>query len=254
MERVPLSVVIITLNEEHSLGDCLKSIEFADELVVVDSGSTDKTVEIAEKAGAIVINQPWLGYGAQKQQGVDQAINDWVLCIDADERVSRDLSTAILTVLESPNAKAYEMPRCNRFMGRWLRHGEGYPDLSLRLFNRNFAKWSNDVVHEKVIADCEVIRLKGDLLHESEHGITEYISKQNRYTSLQAQSMFESGKRIGALKLISSPIFRFIKFYFIRLGFIDGLPGLIHIAIGCVNSFLKYAKLIEKSKSGKNIS
>ena len=144
------------------------------------------------------------------------------------------------------------MPRRNRFLGRWLRHGEGYPDLSLRLFNREHANWSDDPVHEKVVAGTAVGRLKGDLLHESESGIADYIAKQNRYTTLQAEALHARGKRAGVLRLVFSPLFRFIKFYFLRLGFLDGLPGLIHILIGCQNSFYKYAKLLEleRNKTG----
>ena len=247
--RTPFSVVIITLNEERNLGKCLASVKFADEIVVVDSGSTDKTLEIAKNAGATTISQTWLGYGEQKQLGVDQASNDWVLCIDADETISEQLRHSILAVLEEPRMNAYEMPRRNRFLGRWLRHGEGYPDMNLRFFNRRYAKWSDDAVHEKVIANCAVGKLAGDLLHESEQGIQDYLAKQNRYTSLQAQIMFDAGKRVSVVKLLTSPVFRFIKFYLVRLGFVDGLPGLVHILIGCMNSFFKYAKLIEKWKN-----
>jgi len=130
-------------------------------------------------------------------------------------------------------------------MGRWLKHGEGYPDLSVRLFDREHAGWSSDPVHEKVVAHGPVGQLNGDLLHESETGLADYIAKQNRYTSLHAEALYARGKRAGAARLLFSPLSRFVKFYFLRLGFLDGVPGLVHITIGCWNSFMKYAKLRE---------
>ncbi len=243
---IPLSVTIIARNEESRLGDCLKSVWFADELLVVDSGSSDGTVVVAESRGARVIHQDWLGYGPQKQFAVDQARHDWVLCLDADERLSDDLAEAVRGALvEEPLHQAYEMPRCNRFMDHWLGYGEGYPDRSLRLFNRQYARWSLDPVHEKVETDGPVGRLDADLLHRSENGLADYLAKQNRYTSLQANALFEAGRRVGAAKLLLSPLLRFFKFYLLRAGFRDGIPGLIHILIGCHNSFMKYAKLLE---------
>lgn len=248
----PLSVAVITLNAGRQLDACLQSVAFADEILVVDSGSTDATLEIAQRRGARVLRQDWLGYGGQKRFAVNQAKHRWVLSIDADERVSDALRESIQNELEAPRFQAYQMPRRNRFLGRWLRHGEGYPDFSLRLFNREHANWSDDPVHEKVVADTTVGRLKGDLLHESESGVADYIAKQNRYTTLQAEALHARGKRAGVLRLLLSPFFRFIKFYFLRLGFLDGLPGLIHILIGCQNSFYKYAKLLElgRNKTG----
>lgn len=242
--RVSLSVVIITLNAVDQLGDCLRSVAFADEIVVVDSGSGDATCEHARNQGATVIAQPWLGFGKQKQFAVDQARHDWVLCVDADERVSERLRHDIETELRKPCYRAYRMARCNRFMGRWLRHGEGYPDWSLRLFHRGAARWSDDEVHEKVIAQVPVGTLRGDLLHESEETLGAYLEKQNRYTTLQAKALYRQGKRAHIGHLVISPLLRFIKFYFLRLGFLDGVPGLVHIAIGCFNSFMKYAKLM----------
>lgn len=240
-----LSVVVITLNCAHQLEDCLKSAAFANQLLVVDSGSTDATHAIAEKYGARVIQQDWLGYGKQKQFAATQAHHPWILSLDADERVTEALRREIQNELKAPRFHAYEMPRCNRFMGRWLRHGEGYPDLSLRFFHRDHARWSDDPIHEKVVAHGPVGRLGGDLLHETHTTLVDYLAKQNRYTSLQAEQLHARGQRAGIAKLLLSPFFRFIKFYFLRLGFLDGVPGLVHIAIGCGNSFMKYAKLRE---------
>jgi glycosyltransferase involved in cell wall biosynthesis len=244
LSRQPFSVVIIAKNAATQLAACLESASFADEMLVVDSGSSDGTAELAAKNGARVMQKEWLGFGRQKQFAVEAARHDWVLCLDADERVSEPLRASILTALAAPAAQAYAMPRCNRFMGRWLRHGEGYPDWSLRLFDRRHARWSDDPVHERIITDAPVIRIKGDLLHDSAETLAGYLDKQNRYTSMQAEALFKAGPRAGVAQLLLSPALRFAKFYFLRLGFLDGTAGLVHIAIGCCNSFHKYAKLM----------
>lgn len=243
VSREAFSAVIITLNAAAQIEACLQSVAFADEVLVVDCGSTDATLALAQKAGARILHQDWLGYGAQKQFAISQAKNDWVLCLDADERVSTPLRTAIEAALMAPKAYGFDLPRCNRFMGRWLRHGEGYPDWSLRLFHRKYGRWSEDPVHEKVELDGAPGRLQGDLLHESAEDLTRYLEKQNRYTTLQAAVLRQRGKRASVAQMVLSPLLRFVKFYIGRLGFLDGVPGLVHIAIGCHNSFIKYAKL-----------
>lgn len=246
-----LSAVIITRNAAAQLDACLESVRFADEILIVDSGSTDATREIAQRHNARVLHQDWLGYGRQKQFAVEQAANDWVLCLDADERVGAPLAHRIQEALRKPDRYAYDMPRCNRFMGRWLRHGEGYPDPNLRLFHRGHARWSDDPIHEHVVTTEAVGRLDGDLLHETETTLAEYLEKQNRYTTLQAERLHAAGKRIGAARLVLSPLGRFIKFYLLRRGFLDGVPGLVHISIGCMNSFMKYAKLMQLARTSK---
>lgn len=246
-----LSVVVIALNASDQIDACLASVAFADEILVVDSGSTDGTVEIARSRGAKVIHQPWLGFGPQKQFAVGQAVYDWVLCLDTDEQVTRELQMNIRNMLIAPGYRAYRMPRCNRFMGRWLRHGEGYPDWSLRMFDRRAARWSDDAVHEKVLTDQPVGELQGDLLHASGENLHAYLEKQNRYTTLQAEMLVRQGKRIHSGHLVLSPIFRFFKFYLGRRGFLDGVPGLVHIIIGCFNSFAKYAKALAMTR-GEN--
>jgi len=240
---MPLSVTIITLNAAAQLERCLESIAFAEEVIVVDSGSTDGTRELAARRGARVIRKEWLGFGAQKQFAVEAAGHDWVLCVDADECVSQELREGITEELKAPRGFVYAMPRRNRFLGRWLKHGEGYPDWSVRLFHREHARWGSEPVHEKVMTRSPVLKLSGDLLHDSAETLEKYLDKQNRYTSLQAESMHAAGRRANALHLVLSPLLRFIKFYLLRLGFLDGVPGLVHIAIGCMNSFNKYAKL-----------
>ncbi len=244
---VPLSLCIITRDAASELASCIASVPFASEVVVVDSGSRDDTVEIARGCGARVVQQPWLGFGPQKNFAIAQAAHDWVLCLDADERVSPELAASIRDALARDRAdtRGYAMARCNRFLGRWLRHGEGYPDWNLRLFDRAHGRWSEDAVHEHVLVDGRVGRLSGDLLHASAESLEHYLDKQNRYTTLQAQILFGKGQRPSTARMVLSPLVRFVRMYVFRLGFLDGVPGLVHIAIGCVNSFMKYAKLRE---------
>jgi hypothetical protein len=242
LSRPPLSAVIITKDAASQLGPCLESLDFVDEIIVVDSGSADGTRELAESQGARVIEHTWLGFGPQKRFAVSQARNNWVLCVDADERVSPALRESILRELAAPRGKVYEFPRRNRFMGRYLRHGEGYPDWNRRLFHREHAMWSDDTVHEQLLTAEPVVRLTGDLLHDSAESLARYMEKQDRYTTLQAEQMLAAGRHPGVFQMLLSPVVRFVKFYFVRLGFLDGIPGLVHIAIGCKNSFEKYAK------------
>lgn len=250
-DKLPITVAIIALNAAEQIGPCLASVAFADEIVVVDSGSTDATAEIARRHGARVETKEWMGFGRQKQHAVSIARHDWVLCLDVDERVSEDLARSIRQALAQRRYHAFRMARRNRFLGRWLGHGEGYPDWSLRFFHRAHASWSNDEVHEAVLTTAEVGGLEGDLMHESAEDVATYLAKQNRYTTLHAQALFRQGVRASYWRLAASPLARFLKFYLLRLGFLDGGPGFAHIVIGCNNSFHKYLKLIELEKAGR---
>jgi glycosyltransferase involved in cell wall biosynthesis len=253
--RAKLSAVLITQDAASQIEACLASVAFADEILVVDSGSSDDTLAIAQRHGARVLHHDWPGYGAQKQFAVEQAAHDWVLCVDADERITQTLQENIAKTIVSQRFPAYRMARANVFMGRVLRHGEGYPDWSLRLFDRRHARWSDDPVHESVIpaAPDAVGTLAGDLMHESSETLASYLAKQNKYTSLQAERLFRDGKRAGWARIALAPLVRFIKFYVVRLGFLDGVPGLVHIFIGCQNSMLKYAKLREMAETKKSM-
>ena len=241
--RLALSLVVVAYDAGREIADCLGSARFAAESVVVDSGSRDDTVEIARRSGARVFAQPWLGYGPQKNFAVAKASHDWVLCLDADERVSPELEAAIREAMAGPRHAAYAMPRRNRFLGRWLSHGEGYPDWNIRLFDRRRARWSEDVVHERVIVEGSIGRLRGDLLHASAESLDGYLAKQNRYTTLQAEVLHARGVRSSSARLVLSPLARFMRFYVLRAGFLDGSAGLVHIAIGAFASFCKHAKL-----------
>jgi glycosyltransferase involved in cell wall biosynthesis len=250
-EKIPLTVAVIALNAQGQIGELLASVPFADEVLVVDSGSTDGTADLARSRGARVIHQDWLGFGRQKQFAVAAARNDWVLCLDVDERVTPGLAQSIRQAMAGGRYKAWRMARRNRFLGAWLSHGEGYPDWSLRLFHRAHANWSNDEVHEAVLTTAEVGRLEGDLLHDSAEDVATYLGKQNRYTTLHAEALHRQGVRVGYARLFVNPLARFLKFYVLRLGFLDGGPGFAHVAIGCTNTFHKYLKLIELQKAGR---
>jgi glycosyltransferase involved in cell wall biosynthesis len=252
-EPLPLSLVIIARDAAHELADCLASAAFAAETIVVDSGSSDDTAAIAVRSGARVIERAWEGFGPQKNFAVGEARHDWVLCLDADERVTPDLAAAIRALFATggPPAAAYSIAHRNRFLGRWLAHGEGYPDWNIRLFDRRRARWSADLVHEKVVANGPVSKLRGDLLHASAESIDTYIAKQNRYTTVQANLMHARGERASIMQLALSPAARFLRFYVLRLGFLDGTAGFAHIAIGAFASFLKYAKLRALQEDGR---
>jgi glycosyltransferase involved in cell wall biosynthesis len=245
LEPVPLSLVVITRDAASDIAECLASASFAAESLVVDSGSADHTVETARRSGARVVTHAWMGFGPQKQFAVQQAANDWVLCLDADERVSPELSAAIRDLFGkgAPPHAAYAVARRNRFLGRWLAHGEGYPDWTARLFDRRRARWSDDPVHERVLADTPIGRVHGDLLHASAEAIESEVAKQNRYTTLQAHWLHARGVRGSSLAMVLSPVVRFLRYYVARLGFLDGAAGFAHIAIGAFASFLKHAKL-----------
>ncbi|HEX6138002.1 MAG TPA: glycosyltransferase family 2 protein [Casimicrobiaceae bacterium] len=254
MDRpLPVSLVVITRDAAADIAECLLSAQLCADALVVDSGSGDHTVETARRSGARVVSHAWLGFGPQKQFAVQQAAHDWVLCLDADERLSPELRQSIRALFArgDPPHPAYALARRNRFLGRWLAHGEGYPDWTTRLFDRRRARWSDDPVHERVIADGPIGRIDGDLLHASAESLERYVAKQNRYTTLQADALHARGERSSALAMAGAPLARFLRFYIVRLGFLDGAAGFAHIAIGAFASFLKHAKLRALERGGR---
>lgn len=249
---LPLSLVLITRDAARQLPACLASAAgLVDEVVVVDSDSRDDTVAVARSLGAVVVEQPFLGFGPQKQLAVSRARHDWVLCLDADEQLTPELAASIRAAVQAPQAGAYRFARRNRFFGRYLRHGEAYPDWCVRLFDRRQARWSDDPVHEKVCVTGPLGTLHGDLLHDSAEDLAAYISKQNRYTDLQVAQLFAAGVKPRRAKLFTSPLARFVRFYIFRQGFRDGAAGFAHIAIGSFFAFVKYAKLQERWRRGE---
>ena len=249
-----ISAVLITKNSMHSIAKCLNGVSFLDEIIVVDSGSEDGTFEYAQNFGARVFRHQWLGFGPQKNYAVSLASHDIVFCIDSDEVVTEELRQSILS-LTTFDGSGYWITRRNLFLGSWLSHGEAYPDRLIRLFDRRKAQWDASEVHEKVVeVDGRQISkvLNGDLLHFSADSIESYLNKQERYATIQAKNLYENGARIGLVRLLVSPLFRFIKMYFFKRGFLDGAPGLIHIAIGSYATFIKYAKLYEYQLNDEN--
>ncbi|MBF0382751.1 MAG: glycosyltransferase family 2 protein [Magnetococcales bacterium] len=251
--KLPISVTVITFNEAESLKDCLLSVAFAKDIVVVDSGSGDETVSIAKSMGARVFNNPWPGYGQQKNFALNKAQFDWVLCLDADERVDNTLKKSVVEAINNAEEQyqGYSMARQNHLLGRGLRHGFGYPDYKVRLVNRRYGRWTEPPVHEFIEVDGPVGQLKGDILHFSGENLLEYLEKQNRYTSLQAKIMADKNVSLLPLRIVFNPIFCFFKGYFIKRAFLDGLPGLIHTVFHCFTTFTKYAKLYELRRKNK---
>jgi glycosyltransferase involved in cell wall biosynthesis len=264
-----ISATVITLNEEANIQRALESLGWADEIIVVDSGSTDRTVEIARRFTGKVMIKDWPGYSAQKNFAAEQARNDWIFSLDADEQLSPQLISEIasLKVPDSDVGQAsslsslpahslkiagYEMPRLCRYMGRWIRHSGWYPDYKLRLYNRTVACWKGDFVHESVSVNGRVARLQGQLLHYTVRSASEHHQRMDRYTTLAAQEMHKKGKRASIAALMLSPIAGFVRSYLLRLGFLDGTPGLAIAYFAAHYNFLKYIKLLELEKAQKD--
>lgn len=251
MTREKLSVTIITLNEETEIGACLESIAWADEIIVVDSGSADRTVEIAKKFTEKVFLHPWEGYARQKNWAVAQASHEWVLSIDADERVPRELRGEIEAVLGSSSpVGGYYIPRKNFFLGRWIRHGGWHPDYVLRLFQRNEGRFVDRRVHESVSVDGPTGKLRTPLEHYTYRSIEAYFERMERYATLAAEEMFERGRKASRLDLTLRPWSTFLKMYFLRLGFLDGRDGLRLARLYSLYTLSKYEKLA-KMRQGK---
>ncbi len=250
MPRVPLSVTIITLNEERNLPRALQSVQWAEEILVIDSGSTDRTVELGQQLGARVISRPWPGYGKQKNFAQQSAAYDWVLNIDADEFVTPELAAEIQQVLEfvgtgHSQAKGFYFPRKTFYLGRWIKHGGWYPNHLVRLADRRAASWTEPTVHETLVVKGDVFGLVGALEHDSFSGIREQILTNLNFSRLGSEDLKNKGQRASLFKLLWKPLGKFLETYVMKLGFMDGLPGLI-ISINAAHSmFLKYAYLIE---------
>ena len=252
--KLPITVTIIACNEEKRIGECLSSVQWADDIVVIDSGSRDRTVEIAESHGARVIHNPWPGYGEQKQFASGQARNDWILNLDADEFVTSDLTESIRATFRSlpDSVVAFECNFEHFLMGKWLRHGEAYPDPHIRLFNRQYGDWNSRAIHEHIEIKGDVGRLQGTIRHRTVESLAEYIDKINRYTDLQAEIIVKSGVKVTFSQLFSRSLWRFLRGYIFRLGFLDGIAGLTHSMTSTLTSYLKYAKAheIQNRKKG----
>lgn len=249
-----LSVVIITFNEEGNIGRCIDSVRaIADEIIVLDSFSTDKTVEIAKSKNAVIHQQTFAGYIEQKNSALQLAKYPFILSLDADEAVDEKLLSSIAAEKKEFSALAYTMNRCSNYCGRFIRHGLWYPDKKLRLFNKSIASWGGTNPHDKIVmaAPAQTKHLEGDLCHFSYYSVEEHIQQNNRFSTISARAMWEKGKRTNLFRIVINPWWNFILGYFIRLGFLDGYLGFI-IAVNTAHlTFLKHIKLYQLQRNAK---
>ena len=244
-----ISATIIALNEERNLPRALDSLDCVDEVVVVDSGSADRTREVARRHGARVTENPWPGYAAQKNLAAARAAHDWILSIDADEALSEQLSAEIMRLKQQgPRAAGYRMPRRAQYLGRWILHSGWYPDHKLRLYDRRRGRWVGDYVHERVQVDGPVETLSADLLHYTCESLSQHLRTLDRYTTLAAQELRGQGRRAGPARLLLAPPWTFLKTYLLQQGFRDGYPGLLISSMAAWYVFLKWAKTLQSSQ------
>jgi glycosyltransferase involved in cell wall biosynthesis len=241
--RVPtLSAIVITRNEAGNIAACLDSVGFCDQRIVVDCGSTDETVAIARERGAEIAVRAWDGFGPQKNHALSLADGDWVLSIDADERVTPALAQAIRAAITQAGFDGYEMPRLSRFLGREMRHSGMYPDYVLRLFRRGRARFSDSLVHERVVCAGAVGRLDPPLLHEPVRRIEEALSRMDRYSTAGAEMLAASGRRVSFASGITHGLWTFFRVYVLRRGFLDGREGFLLAVANAEGSYYRYMK------------
>ncbi len=245
-----LSVLVITKNEEANIRDCLASVSWANEIVVVDGGSTDKTVSIAKKFTRKVYSRPWEGFGKAKNYALSRCTGKWILWIDADERVTPELAAEIQNVVsvDDDTFQGYSVPRKAFFLGKWIRHCGWYPGRVVRLFRNKSGSFTTQNVHERLALKGREGMLQSDLLHYTDPSLFHYFEKFNRYTSLAADEFAGSGSRPGASHLLGRPIWTFVRMYFLRGGFLDGVHGFILCANSAFYVFTKYAKSWERNQ------
>jgi glycosyltransferase involved in cell wall biosynthesis len=240
-----LSVVIITLNEAHAIGACLDSVAWADEVIVLDSGSTDATVEICRRHGARVEVTDWPGYGAQKNRAIERTRNEWILSLDADERVTPALRAELERALATcTDVAAFAIPRLSSYCGKVIRHGGWWPDLVTRLFRRGRAHFSDDAVHERLVVQGRTGQLTHPLEHEAFISLDEVLDKMNRYSAAGATRMFKAHQRGSLSRAIAHGIFTFIRTYFLRAGFLDGREGFMLAVSNAEGAYYRYLKLM----------
>ncbi|MDI6755879.1 MAG: glycosyltransferase family 2 protein [Thermodesulfobacteriota bacterium] len=249
-EKIPLSVAIITKNEGQNLPDCLKSIEFAAQVVVVDSGSTDGTVQIASQFGCEVFIEPWRGFGPQKQSAIDKCRYPWVLVLDADERIPAETASLIKKIVLNPSTTAagFTFPRKNYFQGRWVKHMGLWPDRILRLFRKGLGRMIPAKVHESIVVDPPVEDLEAPIEHYPADQFSKILMKIDQYSTLGAQQAYEKGGKTSLWSAAFRAKLTFVQNYFIRFGFLDGVQGLTLAITDAVNKFFKYAKLNELNR------
>jgi glycosyltransferase involved in cell wall biosynthesis len=241
-----ISATIVTLNEERNIARAIESLRCADEIVVVDSGSTDGTREIAARLGARIVEEPWRGYAAQKNFAAECASFDWILSIDADESLSEELEGEISELkTRIPDCAGYSMPRLTQYLGRWILHGGWYPDRKVRLYDRTRGKWAGDYVHESVTVGGRIGELEGKLLHFTCNSLSAHLRTLDGYTTLAARELIDRGAEVPVRRLAVEPAWTFIRTWVIRRGFLDGAQGLAIAWMAALYTFLKYAKATE---------
>ena len=247
-----ISVTIITKDEERNIRACLESVKWADEIVVVDNGSTDRTLEVCQEYGARVFREDWKGYSTQKNSAVEKARNEWVLSLDADERVSSELRREMEESLAAaPSVDGYWIPRKNFFLGRWVRRCGWYPDLNLRLFRQSRGRFGERAVHERVEIQGKSLTLSQPLIHETYRTLADFFQRMDRYSTLAAREMNREGKKFRRIDALFRPPLTFLQMYLLRAGFLEGTDGLMLSILYSFYTFAKYAKLREIGKSEK---
>lgn len=239
-----LSIIIITKNEAHAISDCLRSVAWAEEIIVVDSGSTDNTISICQQMGAkITVTHDWPGFGKQKNRALALATQPWVLSIDADERVTPELQEEIKRVIATDTNASYRMPRSSSYCGQFIKHSGWAPDYITRLFKRGYGNFSDDLVHERLLTEHPTLTLKNPLLHISYINLEEVLDKVNRYSTAGAAMSFANRKSATLGKAIRHGVWAFIRTYFIRLGFLDGKMGFVLAVSNAETTYYRYLKL-----------
>jgi glycosyltransferase involved in cell wall biosynthesis len=249
-----LSAIVITFNEAANIGDCLDSLAFCDERIVVDCGSTDATADIARQKGARVEFNAWRGFGPQKNYALSLASGDWILTVDADERVGAELAAAIKTAMTDTSADGWEFPRLSSFCGRPMRHSGWFPDYVLRLFRRGKASFDDVIVHERVHCQGQVKRLRQPLIHYPVRKLDDALSRMDRYSSASAQALVAAGRRVSFFSGIGHGAFAFFKTYIFRAGFLDGAEGFLLAIANAEGSYYRYMKVwlaMRQQRSGR---
>ncbi len=251
----PLSVIVITRNEERNIAACLESVQWADEIVVVDAESSDTTVTLARQFTQSIFIEPWKSFSEAKTFAVEKSHHKWILWLDADERVTQELGAEIQSLMgSSPSKAAYSVARRAYFLGRWMKHSGWYPGRVVRLFRKDSASFTTSAVHEGLVVRGTIGELHHDLLHFTDPNLRHYLEKFNRYTTLASEELFKAGRPFRLVDLLIRPPWLFLRMYCFRLGFLDGIPGLILAVLSSAYVFTKYAKLWEiwNSDSSRN--
>ena len=251
-----LSAAIMTFNEERNLERTLKALaDICDEIVIVDSGSTDKTKEIAEKYEARFIYQPWLGYGKQRNAAIDNCSGKWILAVDADEELSPELKQKITEIINgNEDKKVYEINRLSVCFGKKIKHGGWGTSYAVRLFLKTAGRFNDNTVHESFVTQEEIFKIKENIYHHSYLTLEDYFSKFNRYTTEGALEYYKKGKKASIGQVVFNPMYKFIRMYIIRLGFLDGIEGFLLASTSSMYSMVKYFKLREIYKNGSYVN